>query len=402
MVNLICCGYALSENTDSSSTSSQSISESTNVDGLNQMHAFGDYTHNNTQNEIFAAARILQSIHKSITTTFSKKAFLNVVNLCRDICTYCTYKAEPGQQKSTMMSRRMICDSLQMASKYRCIEALLVTGERPEERYEQARRWLAENDFESTVDCLVYASEQALELGLFPHTNAGNLHRSELAQLQKTNVSMGLMLETDSLRLSKPHMAHHLAPSKHPKQRIAILEEAGRLKIPMTTGILLGIGETIKEAISSLDTIRNIHKKYGHIQEVIIQNFQPKPDTAMRRAPPADHVYFMTIVAACRIMMPKMNIQIPPNLSPDSYRDFLSVGINDWGGVSPLTPDFVNPEFPWPTIDKLNSDTIAAGHTLECRFPVYPEFVHMVPTDLRMRMSEIAQDNMLVQKEVWQ
>lgn len=354
--------------------------------------------------ELFEAACALQSMYKSTITTFSKKAFLNVVNLCRDICSYCTYKAEPGQSKATMMSRQTIDDSLYMASKYGCIEALLVTGERPEERYQQAKRWLEENNFESTVDCLVYASEQALKLGLFPHTNAGNLRRSELAQLQKTNVSMGLMLETDSTRLSEPGMAHHLAPSKRPTERIAVLEEAGRLKIPMTTGLLLGIGETIKETIASLDTIRKLHKKYGHIQEVILQNFQPKPDTAMRNTPPANHRYIMMIVAACRIMMPKMNIQIPPNLSPDSYRDFLAVGINDWGGISPLTPDFVNPEFPWPAIDKLQSDTKSAGRTLECRFPVYPEFAHMVSTDLRMQMSEIAQsqDIMLVKKEVWQ
>lgn len=360
--------------------------------------------------ELFAAARILQSRHKSRTVTFSKKAFINVINLCRDICSYCTYKAEPGQSKSVMMSKQQIDLSLQMARRYGCIEALLVTGERPEERYAEARRWLEENGFESTADCLAYASRRALELGLFPHTNAGNLTRSEMAELQETNVSMGVMLETSSGRLaSEPGEAHYLAPSKRPAARIAVLEDAGRLRIPMTTGILLGIGETVREAVESLGVIRDIHRRYGHIQEVIIQNFWPKPDTAMRRAPPADRAYFMAVVAACRIMMPDMNIQIPPNLSPDTYGEFLSVGINDWGGVSPLTPDYVNPEFPWPAIRRLKRDTEAAGYRLECRFPVYPEFAHMVPGRLRDMMSGAAQADgdgdggaMLVKRELWE
>ena len=366
--------------------------------------------------ELYGAARALRARHKSRITTFSKKAFLNVVNLCRDICSYCTYKAEPGQQKAVMMSRKQIDDSLGMAKRYGCIEALLVTGERPEERYAAAREWLDKNGFESTADCLVYASEQALDAGLFPHTNAGNLRRSEMAELQKTNVSMGLMLETASERLSGAGMAHRLAPSKRPAERIAVLEEAGRLGIPMTTGLLLGIGETRQEVITSLDVIRAIHRKYGHIQEVILQNFQPKQDTAMRSAPPADEQYFMEMVAACRVMMPDMNIQIPPNLSPDSYHMFLSVGINDWGGISPLTPDFVNPEFPWPEIPRLRQDTEAAGFELECRFPVYPEFVHMIRPDLRDRMAGMAQEaaaagggggreeekKMLVSREMWQ
>lgn len=354
--------------------------------------------------EMFEAARSLQERHKSRVVTFSKKAFLNVVNLCRDICSYCTYKAEPGQaSKAVMMSRQQIDDSLSMARRYGCIEALLVTGERPEERYAEARDWLAANGFSSTAECLEYASRRALDEGMLPHTNAGNLRPSELALLQETNVSMGLMLETASERLSEPGMPHHLAPSKRPAERIAVLREAGRLGIPMTTGLLLGIGETIRETVRSLDAIRSIHNEYGHIQEVILQNFWPKIDTAMRNVPPAGEAYFMTMVAACRIMMPGVNIQIPPNLSPGSYRKFLSVGINDWGGVSPLTPDFVNPEFPWPAISQIRRHTEEAGRTLECRFPVYPEFAHMVPSRLRDAMSGMAQPDgtMLVSREIW-
>lgn len=353
--------------------------------------------------ELFRAARMLQRQHKSRTVTFSKKAFLNVVNLCRDTCTYCTYKAEPRQSKAVMMSRQDADSILSMASRYGCIEALIVTGERPEERYDQARRWLAENGFKSTAEYLVHISERALEKGLFPHTNAGNLQRSEMVELQKTNVSMGVMLETASNRLSEPGMVHHLAPSKRPEERIKVLEEAGRLGIPMTTGLLLGIGETVHEVVASLEAIRRLHQRYANIQEVILQNFQPKPDTAMRRSPPADAGYFMAVVAACRVMMPDINIQIPPNLSPDTYHEFLSVGINDWGGVSPLTPDYVNPEFPWPAIQRLEADTRSAGCELECRFPVYPEFTHMVPADLCDKMSDVAQseDIMLVSRERW-
>ncbi len=340
--------------------------------------------------------------HKSKTTTFSKKAFLNVVNLCRDTCTYCTYKAEPIQAKVSMMSRRQIDDSLALAKRYGCIEALLVTGERPEERYPQAKKWLDENGFASTADCLVYASEKALEMGLFPHTNAGNLTGDEMAELQKTNVSLGLMLESASDRLTEPGMPHHRAPSKLPAERLAVLAEAGRLGIPMTTGLLLGIGENIHETVMSLDTIRSIHETYGNIQEVILQNFQPKTDTAMRGKPPADRWYLMAVVAACRVMMPKTNIQIPPNLSPDSYSSFLSAGINDWGGVSPLTPDYVNPEFPWPALDKLRQNTEAAGFELDCRFPVYPEFAHMVKyNDLRHKMAESGTDSLLVRRDLW-
>lgn len=352
--------------------------------------------------ELLRAASALRLRHKSTVTTFSKKAFLNVVNLCRDICSYCTYKAEPGQPKATMMSREQIRDSLSLAKRYGCIEALLVTGERPEERYGQARRWLADNAFASTADCLVYASETALEMGLFPHTNAGNLRPDELEELKKTNVSMGLMLESASSRLAGPSMPHHLAPSKRPVERLRVLESAGRLGIPMTTGLLLGIGETVQETVESLDAIRSIHSKYGHIQEVILQNFRPKADTAMRGAPPAKEQYFMAVVAACRVMMPQANIQIPPNLSPQSYGSFLSAGINDWGGISPLTPDYVNPEFPWPDIGRLRRSTEAAGFELHCRFPVYPEFVHMVSCDLRRQMSEAgAADSGLVRREFW-
>ncbi|MDH5416349.1 MAG: 7,8-didemethyl-8-hydroxy-5-deazariboflavin synthase subunit CofG, partial [Nitrosopumilus sp.] len=280
--------------------------------------------------ELFSAAQNLRKKFKKNTVTFSKKAFFNIVNLCKDTCSYCTYKAEPGEEKLSLMSKQQILELLQLAKKYRCVETLFVTGEQPEKKYQEARDWLKENGFKSTAEYLIYSSEKALELGLFPHTNAGNLNFEEMKELKKTNVSMGIMLENISERLTERGMPHNMAASKRPKARLQVLANSGKLGIPMTTGILVGIGETIEEVIDSILAIRELHEKYGNIQEVILQNFQPKPDTAMRNQPSTDENYFKTIVALSRVIMPEMNIQIPPNLSPKSYQSFLSVGINDW------------------------------------------------------------------------
>ena len=351
--------------------------------------------------ELFLTAHNLRKKFKKNSVTFSKKAFFNIINLCKDTCSYCTYKAEPGEEKLSLMSKQQILELLKLAKKYKCVEALFVTGEQPEQRYQEAREWLKENGFKSTAEYLTHASELALELGLFPHTNAGNLNFEEMKELKKTNVSMGIMLENVSERLTEKGMPHHLAASKRPKVRLEILENSGKLGIPMTTGILIGIGETIKEVIDSLLAIKQLHQKYGNIQEVILQNFQPKQDTRMKNAPSADENYFKTIVALSRIIMPEMNIQIPPNLSPKSYQSFLSVGINDWGGISPLTPDFVNPEFSWPEITKVEENSKNAGFELKCRFPVYPEFFSFVSKELRNKISVIENEEGLVKEEYW-
>ncbi len=351
--------------------------------------------------ELFTTAQNLRKKHKGKTVTFSKKAFFNIINMCKDTCTYCTYKAEPGEEKLSLMSKQEIKQMLSLAKKYRCVEALFVTGERPEQRYQEARDWLKENGFKSTAEYLVHASEMALEAGLFPHTNAGNLTMDEIKELQKTNVSMGLMLENSSERLSQKGMPHYLAPSKRPKARLEVLENSGKLKIPMTTGILVGIGETPEEIIESIFAIKNLHEKYGNIQEVILQNFQPKQDTKMSSFPSAEENYFKIIVALSRIIMPQMNIQIPPNLSPKSYQSFLSVGINDWGGISPLTPDYVNPEFTWPEIQKIDENSKNAGFDLKCRFPIYPEFFSFISKELRDKMSSIEDEEGLVREEYW-
>ena len=352
--------------------------------------------------ELFSTATVLRERNKKNTVTFSKKAFFNIVNLCKDTCSYCTYKAEPGEEKLSLMSKTQISDLLLLAKKYHCVEALFVTGEQPEQRYPEAKKWLKENGFESTTEYLIYASEKALEIGLFPHTNAGNLNYDEMKELKKTNVSMGLMLENVSERLSEKGMPHFLASSKRPKARLEVLENSGRVGIPITTGILVGIGETPEEVIDSIFAIKQLQQKYGNIQEIILQNFQPKPDTRMKNSPSANETYFKSIVALTRIIMPEMNIQIPPNLSPESYQSFLSVGINDWGGISPLTPDFVNPEFQWPEIKNVQKYSQDAGFELKCRFPVYPEFFPLVSKELRVKMNVIEDEEGLVNKEYWQ
>ena len=351
--------------------------------------------------DIFAAASRLRDERKGRTITFSKKAFFNVVNLCSDTCTYCTYKAEPSQAKVSMMDGAAVDAMIHAARRSGCVEALLVTGERPEARYPEARRWLKSEGFSSTPEYLAHVSEKCLEAGLFPHTNAGNLEASEMRLLARTNASLGLMLESSSDRLSADGMPHRLAPSKLPARRIKVLEEAGRLAIPMTTGILAGIGESAREAVESLLAIRKIHLRHGHIQEVILQNFAPKPDTAMRHRPAAGGRPFMVLVALARLIMPDMNIQIPPNLSPLTYHGHIAAGINDWGGISPLTVDHVNPEFSWPAIRDIEAGCRALGYDLACRFPVYPEFMRMADGRIADRMSAVSDERGMVVESRW-
>lgn len=367
---------------------------------INESYEVFDRSSSNPS-EIYAVSAALRNKHKKRHVTFSKKSFFNLVNLCRDTCGYCTYKSEPGQAKLSLMSKKDVQDLARIAKKFRCTEALFVTGERPEEKYQEARTWLRDNGFSTTAEYLVHASEIALDEGLFPHTNAGNLTKSEINELKKTNVSLGLMLENASERLREKDLPHSLAPSKDPKARIAVLESAGELNVPMTTGLLVGIGETPHEIIDSLFAIRKIHEKFGNIQEVILQNFQPKHDTRMRNSASAEENYFKTIVALARIIMPEMNVQIPPNLSPKSYQTFIETGINDWGGISPITQDYVNPEFEWPKIETVEENTNRAGFDMKARFPVYPEFMRSVNSDLFERMSEIMDAEGLVREEYW-
>jgi len=350
---------------------------------------------------IFETASNLRNEKKGKTVSFSKKAFFNIINLCRDTCSYCTYKAEPTDAKLSLMNKQTVRDLAKMAKKYHCTEALFVTGERPEQKYSEAREWLKKEGFSSTAEYLIHCSEIVLNEGVFPHTNAGNLTRNEMKELQKTNVSMGVMLENSSARLRERGMPHQDAPSKDPTARLNILRNAGELKIPMTTGLLVGIGERLEECIQSILEIKQIQDKYGNIQEIILQNFHPKPETSMSECTTPEENYFKTIVALCRIIMPEANIQIPPNLSPNNYNEFLSVGINDWGGISPITSDYVNPEFSWPNIQNVEKKCKDIDFTLKARFPVYPEFIPFVNNDLKQRISLIADNEDYVKESYW-
>ncbi len=350
---------------------------------------------------IFDAASKIRDKRKGKAISFSKKAFFNIINMCRDTCSYCTYKAEPNDTKLSLMDKKTVRELAVLAKKYNCTEALFVTGERPEQKYPEAKKWLASQGFSSTAEYLIHCSEMVLNEGVFPHTNAGNLSKDEMRELQKTNVSMGLMLENSSPRLREIGMPHHNAPSKEPGTRLNILKNSGELKIPMTTGILVGIGESMEENIQSIFDIKKIDDRYGNIQEIILQNFHPKPKTSMSRHSTPEEDYFKMIVALCRIIMPNANIQIPPNLSPENYHEFLSVGINDWGGISPITSDYVNPEFSWPNIQNVEKKCNDTGFSFKARFPVYPEFIPLVNNDLKQRISLIADEENYVKESYW-
>lgn len=320
-------------------------------------------------------AKDIRDSRKGHIITYSKKVFIPLTFLCRDTCSYCTYKKEPNESY-VMLNEEQVLNIVKLGKYFGCTEALIVTGERPEQRYPEVREWLSKQGFTSTIDYISYIGDKILKHGLLPHTNAGILNYKEMSILRETHPSLGLMLENVSVRLMGPGMPHEKAPSKHPKLRIKMIEDAGRLKIPFTTGLLIGIGESIYEVIDSLMIIKEINDKYHHIQEVIIQNFTPKSDTPMRHMnkPPLD--YILRIIAIARILMPDMNVQAPPNLMPDMYAKYIDAGINDWGGISPITIDYVNPEYPWPEISKLKEVTETKGYHLKGRLPVYPEFIN--------------------------
>jgi FO synthase len=256
-----------------------------------------------------------------------------------------------------------------------CAEALLCLGDKPEKAFRSYRSTLEVLGCDSTIEYVARSAAICLEEGLLPHANAGVMNREEMALLRKTNVSMGLMLENVSQRLRAKGEVHHHAPDKDPALRIEMMHIAGELAIPFTTGILLGIGETLAERVDSLAAIRALHRQYGHIQEVIVQNFRAKPTTKMASSPEPESVDVAKTIAVARLMLREMNIQAPPNLSPYDHRLFLAAGINDWGGISPLTPDYVNPEAPWPHLRALADTCRTEGFTLQPRLPIYAEYV---------------------------
>lgn len=352
---------------------------------------------------ILSTARSLREKTKSGPITYSRKIFINVINLCRDSCSYCTYKKEPTDELVSMMRPSEVLEIAKAGKKLRCTEALFVTGERPEQKYPQARSWLHSLGHSSTIEYIREMSENILQkTGLLPHTNAGSLTKKEMSLLKDTNVSIGVMLESSSERLAQKGMPHEMAPSKNPKVRIKTLEDAGDLRIPTTTGLLVGIGEEPQDIINSLFLIKGINQRYGHIQEVIVQNFAPKPGTPMSSTLPPANTFFLTIVGLARIVLGEMNIQVPPNLTPYTFGKYLEAGINDWGGISPLTIDHVNPEFSWPSISYLRDVTQSKGYSLRARLPVYPEFLfdnRFIPEALRTYVEPICDEFGLVPEE---
>ena len=324
---------------------------------------------------LFEHARRLRDDGKGRTITFSPKVFIPITTLCRDTCTYCTFAKPPGAGGEYLTPADVMAVA-RAGDAAGCTEALLTLGDRPEDRWPQARRFLASQGHATTLGYVAAMSELIVGgTGLFPHANPGFMTAAEMAPLRSSNVSMGLMLENISPRLMEPGMPHHNCPDKHPEARMSTIEAAGALRIPFTTGILVGIGETNPEIVDSLTALGEAHARAGHIQEVIVQNFRAKADTRMRRSAEPTPAWFARVVAVARwILGPEMNLQVPPNLT-ERYEVYLDAGINDWGGVSPLTIDWVNPEAPWPHLTELRARTEARGFQLRPRLPVYPEYI---------------------------
>jgi len=322
--------------------------------------------------ELMAEARRVRDDAHGTRVTFSPKVFIPLTMLCRDTCGYCTFAQPPARLDQPYLDADEVLAIARRGAARGCHEALFTLGERPELRYDVARDWLAERGYASTVDYLAAMCRLVVdETGLLPHANAGALHRDELERLRPVSPSQGMMLESLNADLA----CHRGAPDKEPARRLATLEQAGELRIPFTSGILVGIGESRVDRVEALEAIAESHRRHGHIQEVIVQNFLPKLRTAMAKAAPCPPDEFLWSIAVARLILPpEIHLQAPPNLS-DEFGGLLDAGIDDWGGVSPVTADHVNPERPWPDLDRLREVTEAHGHTLAPRLTIYPRYV---------------------------
>lgn len=311
--------------------------------------------------------------------TYSRKVFIPVTRLCRDRCHYCTFATTPNRVEAPFLSPDQIVAIAAQGAVQGCKEALFTLGDRPEDRWPQAEQWLHEHGYDDTLSYVRAMAIRVLEeTGLLPHLNPGVMSWAELQRLRPVAPSMGMMLETTATRLwSEPGGPHYASPDKDPALRLRVLEDAGRIGIPFTTGILVGIGETVSERVDALFALRRIARTYGSVQEVIVQNFRAKDDTAMRNEPDLGVEEYLATVATARVVLgPSVTLQAPPNLSdPDSIAPLLAAGVDDWGGVSPVTPDHVNPERPWPQIDDLSAWTAASGLRLAERLTAHPRFV---------------------------
>ncbi len=327
------------------------------------------------QSLITEATRLRDRGHNDVIS-YSRKVFIPLTHLCRDVCHYCTFAKTPRAGKSAFLSREQVLKIAREGERAGCHEALFTLGDKPELRYQAAREHLEQLGHATTLSYLAEMCELLLrETSLLPHVNPGVMNRDEVAMLRRVSVSQGIMLESISERLCRKGGAHYGSPDKLPAVRLETIGHAGELKVPFTTGILIGIGETRAERIESLLAIRRLHDRYGHIQEVIIQNFRAKPATKMAHAPEPELAELMWTLAIARIIFgAEMNLQAPPNLTPDEYSLLIDAGLNDWGGISPVTPDHVNPEMPWPEIVRLREHTQRAGKELVERLAVYPRY----------------------------
>ena len=324
---------------------------------------------------LLAAARAAKDNFKPGVITYSRKVFLPLTNLCRDYCGYCTFRRDPGEPGAHTMTPEEVLAVARAGEKMGCTEALFSVGDKPELLFPEMRDTLRHLGYKSTLHYLEAMCELVLrETSLLPHPNPGLLSSEWIARLAAVSPSMGLMLESTNSLLA-PGAAHDNAPDKVPAKRLRTIEDAGRQKVPFTTGLLIGIGESTEDRVDTLFAIRDLQDRYGHIQEVIVQNFRAKPTIPMAHVPEPSQGEMLRAVAVARLLMPNVNIQAPPNLNAPYYEELLDAGINDWGGISPLTPDYINPEKPWPHLEQLRSRTASAGYKLRQRLPVYPEFL---------------------------
>jgi FO synthase len=328
---------------------------------------------------VLSAARAARDNFKPGVITYSRKVFLPLTNLCRDYCGYCTFRRDPRQHGAHTMTPEEVLTVAKNGEKMGCTEALFSLGDKPELLFPEMRETLRHLGYKSTLHYLEAMCELVLrETSLLPHPNPGLLSAEWIKRLAAVSPSMGLMLETTSSNLLAAGAAHDNAPDKVPAKRLRTIEEAGKQQVPFTTGLLIGIGETLEDRVDTLIAIRELHERYRHIQEVIVQNFRAKPEIPMAGVPEPTQGEMLRAVAVARLLMPAVNIQAPPNLNAPYYEELLDAGINDWGGISPLTPDYINPEKPWPHLEQLRLRTESKGFQLRRRLPVYPEFLPKV------------------------
>jgi 7,8-didemethyl-8-hydroxy-5-deazariboflavin synthase len=347
--------------------------------------------------DLLAAALAAKQRFKPGVVTYSRKVFIPLTNLCRDYCRYCTFRRDPGEPGAQTLTPDQVLELVRAGERLGCTEALFSLGDKPELVFPHMRETLRWLGYKSTLDYLEAMCELVLrETSLLPHPNPGLLSAQWIRRLAAVSASMGLMLETTSEQLLDRGAAHDKAPDKVPAKRLRTIEEAGKQRVAFTTGLLIGIGETLADRVDTLVAIRELHRRYGHVQEVIIQNFRTKPDIPMRDWMEPTQGEMLRTIAVARLLMPEVNIQAPPNLSAPNYERLLDAGINDWGGVSPLTPDYINPERPWPHLEDLRMRTELKGSILRQRLPVYPEFLATLddrPSLLQSKVKAAADGN---------